>query len=70
MPGQGMVCFNSQPPEGGWPASFTITNPPSDFNSQPREGGWKQSAITIAGRSNFNSQPREGGWGNDYRFGN
>ena len=62
--------FNSQPREGGWPASFTITNPPSDFNSQPREGGWKQSAITIAGRSNFNSQPREGGWGNDYRFGN
>ena len=44
-------CFNTQPPEGGWPAN--LHNPAKDkrFNTQPPEGGWlfveKNDELTI-----------------------
>ena len=33
-------CFNSQPPEGGWPSGYKFKTQPKGFNSQPPEGGW------------------------------
>ena len=36
-------CFNSQPPEGGWPVRTTRRNPWEGFNSQPPEGGWQRA---------------------------
>ena len=33
-------CFNSQPPEGGWPLPSPLPAIVSRFNSQPPEGGW------------------------------
>ena len=34
------VCFNSQPPEGGWLTLYAIKLHLHCFNSQPPEGGW------------------------------
>ena len=34
------VCFNSQPPEGGWFCADLGGRPQPCFNSQPPEGGW------------------------------
>ena len=34
------VCFNSQPPEGGWVAAAANHLNTIGFNSQPPEGGW------------------------------
>ena len=36
------VCFNTQPPEGGWPFLTTYHKRVSCFNTQPPEGGWSQ----------------------------
>ena len=33
-------CFNTQPPEGGWPAKRSETATFASFNTQPPEGGW------------------------------
>ena len=33
-------CFNTQPPEGGWPFLPTSRKRVSCFNTQPPEGGW------------------------------
>ena len=35
-----IVCFNSQPPEGGWQAALVRACIHRRFNSQPPEGGW------------------------------
>ena len=55
--------FNTQPPEGGWPAHFAQNRSGLCFNTQPPEGGW----ATYPGRRQllrrFNTQPPEGGWG-------
>ena len=70
------LCFNSQPPEGGWGRGAQNPAQGNRFNSQPPEGGWSSHLIclTIA-RNRFNSQPPEGGWfctpecaNNDKRF--
>ena len=34
------LCFNSQPPEGGWRPIPSVPYHSSSFNSQPPEGGW------------------------------
>ena len=36
----GRRCFNTQPPEGGWPSAPFLTAPAGCFNTQPPEGGW------------------------------
>ena len=36
-----IVCFNSQPPEGGWRSRAAISLSFNCFNSQPPEGGWQ-----------------------------
>ena len=56
------VCFNTQPPEGGWPNSPPTARHALSFNTQPPEGGWE----SLTGRQLcflcFNTQPPEGGW--------
>ena len=37
-----LVCFNTQPPEGGWTKSVTSLARLPSFNTQPPEGGWGQ----------------------------
>ena len=58
----GMVCFNTQPPEGGW--SFARDTPTlyTCFNTQPPEGGWEGCLPVCGLRWSFNTQPPEGGW--------
>ena len=34
------MCFNTQPPKGGWYATIDITFRESGFNTQPPKGGW------------------------------
>ena len=34
------ICFNTQPPEGGWGYATRIPRHRSSFNTQPPEGGW------------------------------
>ena len=55
-------CFNSQPPEGGWPCGITSRSGAACFNSQPPEGGWQIHQSPHDARWRFNSQPPEGGW--------
>ena len=35
-----LICFNTQPPEGGWPVGFGSYPIWLCFNTQPPEGGW------------------------------
>ena len=35
-----LSSFNTQPPEGGWPAPPTRCTITNGFNTQPPEGGW------------------------------
>ena len=56
------LCFNTQPPEGGWPISAAIAPNPISFNTQPPEGGWKSCSCRSAKHPRFNTQPPEGGW--------
>ena len=56
------ICFNSQPPEGGWNMAKICESSLSGFNSQPPEGGWLYFRITGGLPECFNSQPPEGGW--------
>ena len=37
-----LVCFNTQPPEGGWQYAADQLNSEDCFNTQPPEGGWVQ----------------------------
>ena len=36
-----MLCFNTQPPEGGWKEDLGVINEQNCFNTQPPEGGWE-----------------------------
>ena len=38
------VCFNTQPPEGGWLFYDRSLRRIAGFNTQPPEGGWKKTA--------------------------
>ena len=42
------LCFNTQPPEGGWHADFHLRRFCSSFNTQPPEGGWTVAKIYIS----------------------
>ena len=35
-----LACFNTQPPEGGWPQAAFTDSGFGCFNTQPPEGGW------------------------------
>ena len=35
-----LLCFNTQPPEGGWARSIVARSSDFGFNTQPPEGGW------------------------------
>ena len=41
------LCFNTQPPEGGWIAPQLTTSPFCGFNTQPPEGGWKSICFVL-----------------------
>ena len=41
-----MICFNTQPPEGGWAFAFCCFCGRTCFNTQPPEGGWRQPRRT------------------------
>ena len=56
------MCFNTQPPEGGWLRHFPLLLTHPSFNTQPPEGGWSVSALMAEVQSCFNTQPPEGGW--------
>ena len=56
------VCFNTQPPEGGWKTLRLIPFSSGCFNTQPPEGGWSASGKPSSYLSCFNTQPPEGGW--------
>ena len=56
------LCFNTQPPEGGWTSSTTLRISWYSFNTQPPEGGWRSQRIRHGGGNRFNTQPPEGGW--------
>ena len=55
-------CFNTQPPEGGWPflTAHTIRSLPVSTHSRPKAAGFIQAAFVFTG--GFNTQPPEGGW--------
>ena len=53
--------FNTQPPEGGWPADLIGLLGLAGFNTQPPEGGWPADLIGLLGLAGFNTQPPEGG---------
>ena len=57
-----LVCFNTQPPEGGWNSSQLSGSPMASFNTQPPEGGWILSYSKVQSFGRFNTQPPEGGW--------
>ena len=59
----GFICFNSQPPEGGWsdcpiPRNFVRC---VSTHSRPKAAGKKRMPGLCVFMS-FNSQPPEGGW--------
>ena len=56
------VCFNTQPPEGGWACQTRPCPHISGFNTQPPEGGWILDLLTFDADKRFNTQPPEGGW--------
>ena len=55
-------CFNTQPPEGGWPKARMDDRGRKSFNTQPPEGGWFVFRRPFLFRNCFNTQPPEGGW--------
>ena len=56
------LCFNTQPPEGGWVHHNFQRCTFVSFNTQPPEGGWKFSTSGAIICDSFNTQPPEGGW--------
>ena len=59
----GWSCFNSQPREGGWDLTDTLTllRLPVSTRSRAKAAG-TLGTHTLVGDNCFNSQPREGGW--------
>ena len=64
------ICFNSQPPEGGWLRVVLVFEPPSivSTRSRPKAAGFSPK-LKIIIRGSFNSQPPEGGWPCRHFFG-
>ena len=57
-----LICFNTQPPEGGWCPMSPVSEERYSFNTQPPEGGWGTPKRKHPRRTGFNTQPPEGGW--------
>ena len=53
MRGGVMLCFNTQPPEGGWFKQNIFNVAYSCFNTQPPEGGWTISTAKHKELSQF-----------------
>ena len=47
------VCFNTQPPEGGWARASQINEWIGGFNTQPPEGGWADGHMIIWSDTEF-----------------
>ena len=47
------ICFNTQPPEGGWVIATTWDGINKGFNTQPPEGGWICSCCPFFSDSMF-----------------
>ena len=58
----GTLCFNTQPPEGGWEFPACVRQVICSFNTQPPEGGWGLTRTVRIRIKSFNTQPPEGGW--------
>ena len=58
-------CFNTQPPEGGWPykAKQPETVATVSTHSRPKAAGMYCQEKSHRLRNGFNTQPPEGGWG-------
>ena len=58
------VCFNTQPPEGGWLAFIIsqVLNYLVSTHSRPKAAGYGGQHRRLA-TGGFNTQPPEGGWG-------
>ena len=41
------LCFNTQPPEGGWKKPLNISVMSVCFNTQPPEGGWASGGRSL-----------------------
>ena len=53
------MCFNTQPPEGGWPNFGHGISDYLCFNTQPPEGGWSLGlAVRQARRVSTHSRPK------------
>ena len=48
-----MNCFNTQPPEGGWPILKRPKSSDCSFNTQPPEGGWEEIGKLTVRRQRF-----------------
>ena len=57
-----ILCFNTQPPEGGWRCRKAGGKRSQSFNTQPPEGGWGFPIFQFNHCGSFNTQPPEGGW--------
>ena len=59
----GQACFNTQPPEGGWPNILACDKmgKPVSTHSRPKAAGYGSTKRTPLGGC-FNTQPPEGGW--------
>ena len=56
------LCFNTQPPEGGWLKDKNILVGENGFNTQPPEGGWAIGAIPrIRETVSTHSRPKAAG---------
>ena len=56
------LCFNTQPPEGGWQPQFPFSNSAAvSTHSRPKAAG-KHHEHQYRPLASFNTQPPEGGW--------
>ena len=62
-PLNGVFCFNTQPPEGGWvsEANRPRTSSAVSTHSRPKAAGLVKCLVHVLLPS-FNTQPPEGGW--------
>ena len=65
IPPRPNMCFNTQPPEGGWGQIRIYYQFHDSFNTQPPEGGWAAPKTNPTPTQGFNTQPPEGGWTNN-----
>ena len=57
-----MMCFNTQPPEGGWDHRLRLQYSLIGFNTQPPEGGWAEEEFKTTGSEvSTHSRPKAAG---------